>query len=232
MVASSLFLGGCALQPPVTTPTPAQNPIRIHDGAPVAAGTRIAFQINNEPAIVQVADGRGGPPVLYHGKELNPNDLRSVRVLRGEEARERFGDQTLDAAILIELTDAATVDEGARAGIAAANDQIIVGRAVGGFAGGLPVGLFALTLVNGNPVAIVGAGVGVGIVETSWRLGATAPRLTPALLNGDQAFRHAFEKSYRERLIERRKAAARLGGVAGGVAGFGFFIWLLSSITT
>src|ERR1035437_10652540 len=99
--ASALFLGACARQAPVTTPTHAEHPIRLHDGAPAPAGTRFAIQINNEPAIVQVADGRGGPLILYHGKKLNPDDLKSLRILRTKEARERFGDQTLDAAILI-----------------------------------------------------------------------------------------------------------------------------------
>ena len=101
--ASALFLGACGRQAPVTTQTRAEHPIRLHDGKPVPAGTRLAIQINNDPAIVQVADGRGGPPILYHGKELNPDDLKSIRILRTKEARERFGDQTLDAAILIEL---------------------------------------------------------------------------------------------------------------------------------
>jgi hypothetical protein len=67
------------------------------------AGTRIAIQFNNEPPIVQVSDGRGGPPVLYHGHELNPDQLRSITVLKTKEARVRFADQTLDAAILIEF---------------------------------------------------------------------------------------------------------------------------------
>jgi hypothetical protein len=49
------------------------------------------------------ADGRGGPPILYHGKDLNPDSVKSIRILRTKEARERFGDQILDAAILIEL---------------------------------------------------------------------------------------------------------------------------------
>jgi hypothetical protein len=101
--ASALFLSACARQVPVTAPTQAEHPIRLHDGTPAPAGTRFAIQINNEPAFVQVADGRGGPLILYHGKELNPDDLKSLRILRTKEARERFGDQTLDAAILIEL---------------------------------------------------------------------------------------------------------------------------------
>jgi len=64
---------------------------------------RLAIQFDNEPPVIQVSDGRGGPPLLYHGHELNPNQVKSVVVLRGKEARERFGDQKLDAAILIGL---------------------------------------------------------------------------------------------------------------------------------
>lgn len=64
---------------------------------------RMAIQFDNEPPIIQVSDGRGGPPLLYHGHELNPNQIKSIVVLRGKEARERFGDKKLDAAILIGL---------------------------------------------------------------------------------------------------------------------------------
>jgi hypothetical protein len=39
----------------------------------------------------------------YHGRELNPDQIKSIVILRGKEARERFRDQKLDAAILIEL---------------------------------------------------------------------------------------------------------------------------------
>jgi hypothetical protein len=64
---------------------------------------RLAIQFNNEPPVVQVSNGRGGPPILYHGHELNPDQIKSIVVLRGKEARERFRDQKLDAAILIGL---------------------------------------------------------------------------------------------------------------------------------
>jgi hypothetical protein len=75
----------------------------IEHGTPPPAGFRLAIQFNNEPLIVQVSDGRGGPPLLYHGHELNPNQIKSIVVLRGKEARERFPDQKFDAAILIGL---------------------------------------------------------------------------------------------------------------------------------
>ena len=75
----------------------------IEHGTPPPAGMRLAIQINDEPAVVQVSDGRGGPPIMYHGRELNPDQIKSIVVLRGKEARERFRDQKLDAAILIGL---------------------------------------------------------------------------------------------------------------------------------
>jgi hypothetical protein len=50
-----------------------------------------------------VADGHGGPPMLYHGHEIRPDELKSLIILNAKDARARFGDQTLDAAILIEF---------------------------------------------------------------------------------------------------------------------------------
>ena len=75
----------------------------IEHGTPPPAGMRLVIQFNDEPPSVQLSDGRGGPPILYHGHELNPDQVKSIVVLRGEEARKRFRDRKLDAAILIEL---------------------------------------------------------------------------------------------------------------------------------
>jgi len=86
------------------SPVQAEHPIRLLETpTPLAAGTRLAIQFNKEPPIVQVSDGRGGPPILYHGQQLNPNQLTSIIFLKMKDARERFGDQTLDGALLIEL---------------------------------------------------------------------------------------------------------------------------------
>jgi hypothetical protein len=74
----------------------------LRGGLTRACGDPFAIQFNNEPPIVQVADGHGGPPILYHGREVKPEELKSVILLKRNEARERFGDQTLDYAILIE----------------------------------------------------------------------------------------------------------------------------------
>jgi hypothetical protein len=78
--------------------------LRLHETwPPPPPGTRLAIQFNKEPPIVQVSDGRGGPPLLYHGQQLNPNQLKSIIFLKMNDARQRFGDQTLDGALLIEL---------------------------------------------------------------------------------------------------------------------------------
>jgi len=75
----------------------------IEHGTLPPAGMRLAIQINHEPPIIQVSDGRGGPAIVYHGHELDADRIKSIVVIRGKEARERFNDRKLDAAILIEL---------------------------------------------------------------------------------------------------------------------------------
>jgi hypothetical protein len=75
----------------------------IEHGTPPPAGFRLAIQFNNEPVIVQVSDGRGGPPLRYHGHALSPDQIKSIVVLRSKEARERFPNQKFDAAIVVEL---------------------------------------------------------------------------------------------------------------------------------
>jgi len=75
----------------------------IEHGTPPPAGFRLAIQFNNEPPIVQVSDGRGGPPLMYHGHELNTDQIKSIVVLTGKEARERFPNLKFDAAILVGL---------------------------------------------------------------------------------------------------------------------------------
>ena len=100
---AAVLFAGCTHQVPRATQAPTGHSITIHDGNPPPAGTRIAWQINNEPPIIQVSDGHGGPPILYHGHAIDPDQLKSIRILRGKEARDQFGDQTLDAAIIMEF---------------------------------------------------------------------------------------------------------------------------------
>jgi hypothetical protein len=85
------------------SPSRAQAPRLYDSGRPIPAGTRVAIQFNNERPIFEVADGKGGPQILYHGRELNTDELKSVRVLPRNEARQRFKNKTLDFAIVIEV---------------------------------------------------------------------------------------------------------------------------------
>jgi hypothetical protein len=95
----------CAPQP-ARAPAPAPQ-TRIHlDGYPPLIrpiGDRFAVQFNDEPPSIQVSDGRGGPPISYHGQPLIADRVRSIRVLTADEARDRFKDQTLVGAVLFEL---------------------------------------------------------------------------------------------------------------------------------
>ena len=104
LYAACMLLAACTHQTPVASRAQLDHPVRlIEHGTPPPAGMRLAIQINNEPPSIQVSDGQGGPPILYHGQDLNPNQIKSIVVIRGKEARDRFHDRKLDAAIVIEL---------------------------------------------------------------------------------------------------------------------------------
>ncbi|MGZ3468313.1 MAG: hypothetical protein ACXU91_16370 [Gemmatimonadaceae bacterium] len=104
LFAAGLFVVACHHRAPVASRVQVEHPVLlVENGTPPPAGMRLAIQFDNEPPIIQVSDGKGGPPILYHGRELNPSQIKSIVVLRGKEARERFGDRKLDAAILIGL---------------------------------------------------------------------------------------------------------------------------------
>jgi hypothetical protein len=94
------------LQTPTTASAPDYGRIRLDGGdhrPPRPLGERLAIQFNNEPAVIQVSDGRGGPPITYHGQALTDDRIKAIYVLKAKEARQRFLDQTLVGAILIEL---------------------------------------------------------------------------------------------------------------------------------
>lgn len=104
LFAAGVLVVACTHRAPVVSQVQLKHPVMlIEHGTPPPAGFRLAIQFNDEPPIVQVSDGRGGPPIQYHGHELNANQVKSIVVLRSKEARERFRDQKFDAAILIEL---------------------------------------------------------------------------------------------------------------------------------
>ncbi len=105
LLAAGILLIACHHRaPPVVSRAQLEQPVTlIEHGTPPPAGTRLAIQFDNEPAIIQICDAQGGPPIRYHGHELDPYQVRSIVVLRGKEARERFHDRKLDAAVLIGL---------------------------------------------------------------------------------------------------------------------------------
>ena len=104
LFAAGILVVACRHHAPVVSQTQVEHPVMlIEHGTLPPAGMRLAIQINQEPPIIRVSDGRGGPPILYHGHELDAAQIKSIVVIRGKEARERFNDRKLDAAILIEL---------------------------------------------------------------------------------------------------------------------------------
>jgi hypothetical protein len=103
-VAAALFVVACTHKAPEPLPPHDAPKISIHETFPPApAGTRVLFQFNDEPPIIQVADGKGGPPLLYHGRPLFPEEIKSVESLNAKKAQARFGDETLSGALLIML---------------------------------------------------------------------------------------------------------------------------------
>ena len=104
LFAAGILLVACTHRASVVSRVQVDHPVMLLEhGTLPPAGIRLAIQFNDESPIIQVSDGRGGPPILYHGHELDPDQVKSIVVIRGKEARERFRDKKLDAAILIEL---------------------------------------------------------------------------------------------------------------------------------
>jgi hypothetical protein len=105
MTVCAAALVACARQAP-RAPEAAQE-VRIHlDGNPPLirpVGDRFAVQFNDEAPTIQISDGHGGPPISYHGQPVMADRVKSIRVLKADEARDRFKDQTLVGAVLIEL---------------------------------------------------------------------------------------------------------------------------------
>ena len=92
------------LQTPITTSAQATKHRPFSpEGMPMPLGERLAIQFNNEPAIIQVSDGRRTLSLTYQGQPLMVDRVKTITILKAKDARERFGDQTLAGAILIEL---------------------------------------------------------------------------------------------------------------------------------
>jgi hypothetical protein len=100
----AVALVACRHAAPETIPSPVAqlHPTIIDDwpnGDP--SYERLAVQFNNEPLIILTQSSER--PVKYHGLVITIDRIKTVRALRAAEARERFKDQSLTGAILIEL---------------------------------------------------------------------------------------------------------------------------------
>jgi hypothetical protein len=101
-----------------------------------------------------------------------------------------------------------------------------------GFIGGLPIGFLGTLVFQGDPGGVIGIGSGAAIIGAAWRVGTAKPAPSPYIASRGEAYARSYSESYRERLLERRRNAALLGGLAGTAVGFGFLILLLSQMTT
>ncbi len=80
VVVSSFVLFACARQAPVTaSPLPEQR-VTPKEGVLTPGRAHIAYQFNNETVIIQDADGPGAGAVLYHGQQLTPDQIKTVKV--------------------------------------------------------------------------------------------------------------------------------------------------------
>ena len=69
-VILAMLLVACA-HPKASEEVPAKSLSRrimlIEHGSSLPVGTRTAYVFDNEPPIIVVSDGKGGPEILYHG---------------------------------------------------------------------------------------------------------------------------------------------------------------------
>jgi hypothetical protein len=104
LIVSIVVLGACNHRPSVETQVAASRRVYLgHDPVIRPLGERLAFLFDDGSVFIQVSDGSGGPPILYHDKPLPFERLKSVRRLSASEVRERLGDQTLVGGFLIEV---------------------------------------------------------------------------------------------------------------------------------
>jgi hypothetical protein len=101
-----------------------------------------------------------------------------------------------------------------------------------GFIGGLPIGFLGPAVIKANPLGFVGIGSGIGIIGAAGRVGNTKPSSSRYIRERGEVYERAYSESYEKRFLERRRNAATLGGLTGGVVGFGLLFLLLSQIKT
>jgi hypothetical protein len=101
-----------------------------------------------------------------------------------------------------------------------------------GFVGGLSIGFLGTAVIKANPLGFVGLGSGIGIIGAAGRAGNARPSSSRYIRERGEVYERAYSESYERRFLERRRNAAMLGGLTGGVFGFGLLLLLLSQITT
>lgn len=121
------------------------------------------------------------------------------------------------ATIRLQLVDA--VADGTRA----AEGRYVGGRFFGGALAGLPLGFFgaATLMVGPNPAVLLGTGLGGGGVLIARRPGDTSPPDSLAALAAlqSESYARAWRAGYSDRLTERRRKAADVGGMIGAAIG-------------
>jgi hypothetical protein len=137
-----------------------------------------------------------------------------------------------DSVSLKVLANTGTAQEGSRDGKSAAEERPVSGRAMVGFIGGLPIGFLGILVLQGDPGGAIGIGSGAAIIGAAWRVGTAKPPLSPYIQSRGETYARFYSESYEERLLERRRNAALLGGLAGSAIGFGFLVLLLSQYTS
>jgi hypothetical protein len=136
------------------------------------------------------------------------------------------------ASVIVE--DSTEWREGLLAGHQSAEGQSVAGRGALGFLGGVSTGFFLLPATSIISPWTLAAGSGVTVVISAARMGGTAPpaAVVERAANGREAFARGFRQGHTERLRARRRKAALVGGAVGAAAGFGYFVWLVSNIST
>lgn len=100
LVGSAALLLACRHNSPEPTTTPAAQ---VATTSCFPESGRMAYQFNDEPPIISTPCAK--TPIRYHGRQIAPEEIKEVSVLKAPEARARFNDQSLNGAILIKLQE-------------------------------------------------------------------------------------------------------------------------------
>ena len=112
----------------------------------------------------------------------------------------------------------------------AAEDRYVGGRLLGGALAGLPLGFSgsAMLFVGPDPQFVMGTVLGGGGLLLARAPGNIAPPDSLAALAAKEGplYEQAWRAGYRERLSERRRRAADVGGTIGALIGIGFIAYI------